>query len=107
MLLLQNLCKNGERNRATPFQDIHSTLKSQTRPMEKLLEKHVQSDTGLTLKGGRVLGPDGHFTDADLHMDAGHISATAATTAQVVEVSDCLILPGIVDAHGDGHEHHL
>jgi len=75
--------------------------------MEKLLERHVQSTTCLTLKGGRVLGPDGQFADADLHMDAGVISEKASAAAQVMDVSDCLVLPGIVDAHGDGHEHHL
>ncbi len=75
--------------------------------MEKLLERYVQSTTGLTLKGGWVLGLDGQLSDAALHMDAGVISETASAAAQVIDVSDCLILPGIIDAHGDGHEHHL
>ncbi|MEL6510631.1 MAG: alpha-D-ribose 1-methylphosphonate 5-triphosphate diphosphatase [Pseudomonadota bacterium] len=75
--------------------------------MDTLLERHVQSTTALTLTGSRVLGPDNRFTNADLHMDAGIITDTAPASAQVIDLSDCLILPGIVDAHGDGHEHHL
>jgi len=75
--------------------------------MEKLLETHLQSTNGLTLKGGRVLGSNGQFTDADLHMDAGVITEAGTASARVLDVSDCLILPGIIDAHGDGHERHL
>ncbi|MEL6640598.1 MAG: alpha-D-ribose 1-methylphosphonate 5-triphosphate diphosphatase [Pseudomonadota bacterium] len=75
--------------------------------MDTLIERHIQSTTGVTLKGGRVLGPDGTFKDADLHMDAGIITEMAPGAPQVMDVSDCLILSGIVDAHGDGHEHHL
>ncbi|MEO1536417.1 MAG: alpha-D-ribose 1-methylphosphonate 5-triphosphate diphosphatase [Pseudomonadota bacterium] len=75
--------------------------------MDTLLEGHVQSIVGLTLTGGRVLGPDGTFVDTDLHMDAGVITEMAHVSPQVMDVSDCLILPGIIDAHGDGHEHHL
>ncbi len=75
--------------------------------MDALLERHVRSTTGLTLTGGRVLGPDGAFANADLHMDAGVITETALAASQMMDVSDRLVLPGIVDAHGDGHEHHL
>ncbi len=75
--------------------------------MDTLLERTVQSTTGLTLTGGRVLGPDGQFVDADFHMDAGIITEAVPAVPKVIDVSDCLILPGIVDAHGDGHEHHL
>ncbi|MEL6640369.1 MAG: alpha-D-ribose 1-methylphosphonate 5-triphosphate diphosphatase [Pseudomonadota bacterium] len=75
--------------------------------METLLERQVQTTTGLTLKGGRVLAPDGQFANADLHMDNGIITGTAPAAPQEIDVSDCLVLPGIVDAHGDGHEHHL
>ncbi len=75
--------------------------------MDTLLERHVQFTPGLSLTGGRVLGPDGFFVDADLHMDAGIIVGTAPAAPHVLDMSGCLILPGIVDAHGDGHEHHL
>ncbi len=75
--------------------------------MDTLFERDVKCNTGMTLTGGRILGPDGIFLDADLHMDAGIVTETAPIAPQVINVSDCLILPGIVDAHGDGHEHHL
>ncbi|MEL6468040.1 MAG: alpha-D-ribose 1-methylphosphonate 5-triphosphate diphosphatase [Pseudomonadota bacterium] len=75
--------------------------------MDTLLERSVQSTTGLTLTGGQVLRPGGTFSKTDLHMQTGLISDTAPSAPQVVDVSGCLVLPGIVDAHGDGHEHHL
>jgi len=107
MLLLQNCCKHALLNGLIPLRDIQYALRLTKGPMEKLLERHVQSTAGLTLVGGRILGPTGHFADADLHMDAGVITEAAAAFAQVIDVSDCLVLPGIIDAHGDGHEHHL
>ncbi|WP_299373769.1 alpha-D-ribose 1-methylphosphonate 5-triphosphate diphosphatase [uncultured Tateyamaria sp.] len=75
--------------------------------MDTLLERPAQSVTGLTLTGGRMLRPDGTFADADVHMETGVITDTAPAAPRVVDVSNCLILPGIIDAHGDGHEHHL
>lgn len=54
-----------------------------------------------------MLGPRGTFADMDLHIQAGLISSTAPSVPRAVDVSGCLILPGIIDAHGDGHEHHL
>lgn len=75
--------------------------------MDTLLERPAQSVTGLTLTGGRMLRPDGTFAEADVHMQAGLITGTAPAAPRVVDVSNCLILPGIIDAHGDGHEHHL
>lgn len=75
--------------------------------MDTLLERHVRSTTGLTLTGGRVLGSDGQFANVDLHVDKGNITDTVPAAPHFVDVSDCLVLPGIIDAHGDGHEHHL
>jgi len=75
--------------------------------MDTLFQKQAHSITDITLTGGRVLGPDGEFVDADLHMGAGVITETVPVAPPVLDVSGCLILPGIIDAHGDGHEHHL
>lgn len=75
--------------------------------MDTLLERPAQSVTGLTLTGGRMLRPDGTFAEADVHLQRGVITGTAPAAPRVVDVSNCLILPGIIDAHGDGHEHHL
>ncbi|WP_370227112.1 alpha-D-ribose 1-methylphosphonate 5-triphosphate diphosphatase [Cognatishimia sp.] len=85
--------------------------------MDALLEQQQKTHSGRTLTGGRVLGPDGLFLEADLHFDAGVIT-TAPPSFQgssqslqgawpQLDVSDCLILPGIIDVHGDGHERHL
>jgi len=62
---------------------------------------------GYVLAGGQALRPDGTFADMDVHIDAGIISETPPPVAHHLDVSGCLVLPGIVDAHGDGHEHHL
>jgi len=75
--------------------------------MDTLIDRHVQTTIGMSLTGGRILVTDGIFVDADLHLDAGIVTETAPVAPQVIDVSDCLVLPGIVDAHGDGHERHL
>ena len=59
---------------------------------------------GLTLRGARVLWPDG-FGTGDLSLAEGVIGPSARP--RVVDLSGFLILPGIVDAHGDGFERHL
>ena len=85
--------------------------------MDTLLEQQQQTGSGLTLSGGRVLGPDGVFSEGDLHFDAGVIAAAPPSLLGSCQsslgawpkqdVSDCLVLPGIIDVHGDGHERHL
>jgi len=62
------------------------------------------SALALTLRGAEVLWPDGPGA-GDLHLAGGIITQTPA--AQVVDLSGFLILPGIVDLHGDGFERHL
>ncbi|MGM0661360.1 MAG: alpha-D-ribose 1-methylphosphonate 5-triphosphate diphosphatase [Pseudomonadota bacterium] len=59
---------------------------------------------GVTLRGARVLWPDG-FGTGDLAIAEGVIVQGAQT--RVVDLSGFLVLPGIVDAHGDGFERHL
>ena len=74
--------------------------------MNTRFDATLDTGTGYTLTGGHVLGPDG-FSDADLYLDGGFITDVAVPSRRVLDVSGCLVLPGIVDAHGDGHEHHL
>ena len=62
---------------------------------------------GITLSGGTVLHPDGRLTEMDLHLSGGVVQEAAPSVARLFDVSGCLVLPGIVDAHGDGFEHHL
>lgn len=75
--------------------------------MDTLLERPASTLTGYSLTGGRVLSPDGQFAHRSLHLGEGEIAQDAPGGAQVFDVSDCLVLPGIVDVHGDGHERHL
>ncbi|MEO0783846.1 MAG: alpha-D-ribose 1-methylphosphonate 5-triphosphate diphosphatase [Pseudomonadota bacterium] len=62
---------------------------------------------GVTLSGGTVLHPDGKLIEMDLHLSDGVVQDKAPSVARMFDVSGCLVLPGIVDAHGDGFEHHL
>lgn len=59
----------------------------------------------LTLQGGDVLRPDGLERGGEISIAAGQVAATA--TGRGVDLSGYLVLPGIVDAHGDGFERHL
>ncbi|MAU51898.1 MAG: alpha-D-ribose 1-methylphosphonate 5-triphosphate diphosphatase [Roseovarius sp.] len=58
----------------------------------------------LTLRGAEVLWPDGPGP-GDLMLEGGRIGAGRAGRA--VDLSGCLVLPGLIDLHGDGFEHHL
>ncbi len=60
-----------------------------------------------TLTSGEILRPDGHFAVGDLHFDGGVITTDASARDLQLDVSGCLVVPGIVDAHGDGFEHHM
>ncbi|WP_095588505.1 alpha-D-ribose 1-methylphosphonate 5-triphosphate diphosphatase [Actibacterium ureilyticum] len=57
----------------------------------------------LELTGARVLRPDG-WDDGPVAMGGGRISGGGG---RQVDLSGCLILPGIVDLHGDAFERHL
>ena len=58
----------------------------------------------LRLTGARVLLPDG-LADTDLNLAGGRV--TDARQPREVDLSGFLVLPGLVDAHGDGFEKHL
>ena len=58
----------------------------------------------LRLTGARVLLPEG-LADTDLNLAAGRV--TDARQPREVDLSGFLVLPGLVDAHGDGFEKHL
>jgi len=64
----------------------------------------MAESAALTLNGGRCLAPDG-LRDGDLTIVDGRIADGAALRR--LDASGTLILPGIVDAHGDGFERHL
>ncbi|MEQ9241808.1 alpha-D-ribose 1-methylphosphonate 5-triphosphate diphosphatase [Roseovarius indicus] len=58
----------------------------------------------LRLTGAEVLLPDG-LARTDLNLACGHI--TDAAQPREVDLAGFLVLPGMVDAHGDGFEKHL
>lgn len=58
----------------------------------------------LTLRGAQVLMPEGLAT-CDLSLSGGRIADTPM--GRTVDLSGYMILPGIVDVHGDGFERHL
>ena len=61
----------------------------------------------LNLLGGRVLMPGGRLEPADIHIDDGVIAGFAAGAGPGLDVAGRLVLPGIVDNHGDGFERHI
>ncbi|KIC23680.1 alpha-D-ribose 1-methylphosphonate 5-triphosphate diphosphatase [Leisingera sp. ANG-M6] len=59
----------------------------------------------LTLQGGDVLRPGGLERGGEIAIAGGLV--TDAPAGRAVDLSGYLVLPGIVDAHGDGFERHL
>lgn len=63
------------------------------------------SDLALDLTGAKVLRPGAGLVPETLSFAGGEVVAEPAGRA--VDLSGCLILPGIVDLHGDGFERHV
>ncbi|UWQ78137.1 alpha-D-ribose 1-methylphosphonate 5-triphosphate diphosphatase [Leisingera sp. S132] len=59
----------------------------------------------LTLQGGDVLRPGGLDKGGEIAIADGQVAEAPA--GRTVDLSGYLVLPGIVDAHGDGFERHL
>ena len=60
----------------------------------------------LTISGGQVLSPDGGFERRDLAVADGRIVDTAHA-GEVLDASGLLVLPGMVDIHGDAFERQI
>ncbi len=58
----------------------------------------------VTLRGAQVLRPDG-LEDGDLSLSDGLV--TDAPEGREIDLSGYMVLPGLVDVHGDGFERHL
>ena len=61
----------------------------------------------LTISGGQVLSPEGGFERRDLAVADGRIAAAGSGGGEVLDASGLLVLPGIVDIHGDAFERQI
>ena len=59
----------------------------------------------MRIQGGRVL-LDGELREGDLAIEDGRIAATGPAT-RTIDARGLLVLPGIVDLHGDAHERQI
>ena len=59
-----------------------------------------------TISGGSVLR-DGMLAEGDLHLAAGIVAEQGASGARRLDATGLLVLPGIVDIHGDAQERQL
>ncbi len=61
----------------------------------------------LTISGGRVLSPEGGFERRGLAVADGRIAAATGRGGEILDASGLLVLPGIVDIHGDAFERQI
>ncbi|MCJ8519467.1 alpha-D-ribose 1-methylphosphonate 5-triphosphate diphosphatase [Pseudorhizobium tarimense] len=59
-----------------------------------------------TIRGGRALVA-GQLTKSDIQISDGRLVAAPADEARLIAANGLLVLPGIVDIHGDGFERQL
>jgi len=69
----------------------------------------MSADGRTVLAGGRVVTPDGTVDDGTVVLDRDRIDAVDSATPGTVDVDTTgrVVLPGIVDLHGDDVERHL
>ena len=60
----------------------------------------------MRLTGAQVLS-DGDFAQDDLWIDGAQIAQPAGAADRQIDLSGYLVLPGIIDLHGDAFERHL
>ncbi|HEY1723112.1 MAG TPA: alpha-D-ribose 1-methylphosphonate 5-triphosphate diphosphatase [Magnetospirillaceae bacterium] len=64
--------------------------------------------TDLTIRGARALLPHGTLTQTDIAIADGHIDeANGLSAGRVIDAQGLLLLPGIVDLHGDAFERQI
>jgi alpha-D-ribose 1-methylphosphonate 5-triphosphate diphosphatase len=59
------------------------------------------------IRGGRVMLPDGDLADTDLRFDGDVIADIGNATGRCLDAAGLLVVPGIVDIHGDAFERQL
>jgi alpha-D-ribose 1-methylphosphonate 5-triphosphate diphosphatase len=75
--------------------------------------RRILSEIGarsLQIKGGCVALPDGDLVEADILVEEGRITSIGKATSgtdRVLEAEGKLVLPGIVDLHGDAFERQI
>ncbi len=74
------------------------------RPIRRLRQT-METDLCLSIQGASVLRPDGVCDNAELHLAGGFICVDAQR--RKIDLRGYMVLPGIVDIHGDGFERHL
>jgi len=67
----------------------------------------MRNTSKVTLKGARVLRPDGAIARQDVPIADGRIVDCAGSNADVIDCTGLYVLPGIVDVHGDSFEREL
>ena len=72
----------------------------------------LRGDRGLTeIRGGTVVTPESVIEDGCILLENGRIREVGSTVrsdaAAVIDATDRVVMPGIVDLHGDDIEHHL
>ncbi|MGE0718433.1 MAG: alpha-D-ribose 1-methylphosphonate 5-triphosphate diphosphatase [Alphaproteobacteria bacterium] len=60
-----------------------------------------------TIAGGRVLGADGSLADRDLIVEGDRLADDGAPDGPILDARGALVLPGIVDLHGDAFERQM
>lgn len=75
------------------------------------MDMHRVTATETILRGGLVLTPDQGLKQADVVIDADRIIEIVPRAnyagARMIDVEHCLVLPGIVDVHGDAFERNI
>jgi alpha-D-ribose 1-methylphosphonate 5-triphosphate diphosphatase len=75
------------------------------------MDMHRVSATETILRGGVVLTPDQGLRPADVVIDGDRIIEVVPRAnyagARIVDAEHCLVLPGIVDIHGDAFERNI
>lgn len=71
---------------------------------DRQMKRHTAGEWRLT--GGRILA-NGALTEGELTFADGTITGSAGSGATTFDASGCLILPGIIDIHGDAFERNL
>ena len=67
----------------------------------------MPTNNGLSLCNGQALTPAGALEVGDVHVRDGVIAAGATDGAESIDCCGALVLPGIVDVHGDAFEREL